>query len=488
MVAFAAVAIETTICWFTLGHRLPDVVMVYLLGIVLLAVRHGYSASLPATVLSVAGVEFFFTRPYLSFHVSDRRLLLTCLLMAFVASVISSQTERIRRRQERTEALYAMSRELTLASSAVELAAVACRNIRDVFSAEAWVLIPDTAGVLQPLGSSGSSPLAALLAKATELMASHVQARPGDRAGATDDGRVIPLRASTGVQGVLVIQALARDGLRGAASRDLLDLFVSHIATALERARLGDESQRAQLEIKTERLRNALLSSVSHDLRTPLTVIKGTVTALIEGGSDMSPARQRENLETISTEASRLNRLFRNLLDITSLEAGTVRVRKEWQLLEEVIGVALDRLEEQLEERKVEIRIEPEAALAPLDATLIEQVLINLIENATKYTAPSSPIEITTRRSENEVAVSVSDCGPGVPEGELEAIFEKFHRATQSATGMGLGLTICRGIVSAHGGQIACMNRDGGGATFEFTLPLQGEPPPMDGLPEAAEL
>ncbi len=322
--------------------------------------------------------------------------------------------------------------------------------------------------------------------KAEEVMATDADAQAGAHAGdRPGDGRVIPLRASTGVQGVLAMQPLQRGGFPGAASRDLFDLFVSQIAIALERARLGDQTQRAQLEVKTERLRNALLSSVSHDLRTPLAVIKGAVTALIDS-SDMSPARQRENLETISAEATRLNRLFRNLLDVTSLQAGTVRVRKEWQPLEEVIGVALNRLDEQLGSRMVEVRIEPDAALAPFDATLIEQVLMNLIENATKYASPSLPIEIAVRRNAREVEVGVSDRGPGVPDDQREAIFEKFHRATRNATGMGLGLTICRGIVSAHGGQISCTNREGGGATFEFTLPLEGEPPAIEALPEAA--
>jgi two-component system sensor histidine kinase KdpD len=350
------------------------------------------------------------------------------MLMAVVAFVISAQTERIRRREERTRTLYAMTRELTAAGSVDEVAAVARRHLREVFEVDATISIQGDADVLRAVGPN-----------------------------------------------------VAR------ANRDLLRLFESQISMALERARLVDATQRAQLEIKTERLRNALLSSVSHDLRTPLGVIKGAVTALIDGGAKVPPERVREHLMTISAEATHLNRLFRNLLDVTALEAGTVRVRKEWQLLEEVIGVAQSRLEDQLEGRRVQVRIDAEAALAPFDETLLEQVFVNLIENATKYTGPSSPIEIEATMGPGAVEVTVSDRGPGIPEGRTEAIFEKFHRATDSASGIGLGLTICRGIVTAHGGEISGSNRDGGGAVFKFTLPLDSARPLLEELPEAAD-
>ena len=233
-------------------------------------------------------------------------------------------------------------------------------------------------------------------------------------------------------------------------------------------------------------MRNALLSSVSHDLRTPLAVIKGAVTALLEGGPAVTPLRREEYLDTISDEASRMNRLVRNLLDMTSLEAGALRVRnKQWQPLEEVIGVALNRLDEQLEDRRVEVHIPPDASLVPFDATLVEQLLINLVENAIKYTPSSSPISIAARRTAHGVEVVVEDSGPGVPDGEEESIFEKFHRAARTGPGMGIGLTICRGIVAAHGGRIWYSKREQGGASFRFTLPLDEAGPPQSVLPDA---
>jgi two-component system sensor histidine kinase KdpD len=487
--SLATVAVETVTCWYLLDHRLPDVVMVYLLGIVLLAVRLGYSASLPATVLSVAAVDFFFTVPYFSFGVADKRFFLTFVLMTVVATVISAQTERMRRREQRTGTLYAMTRELAAAGSPDEVAVVARRHLREVFDVSAAILVLEGADVLRPLApeSAAPPPDGELLRRARRMLAQRPSADGLDGLGLHEAEPVVVLRGSAGARGVIVMRHGARSTFRARTNRDLVLLFVSQIATALERARLADETQRAQLAIKTERLRNALLSSVSHDLRTPLGVIKGAATALLDGGDAVPPERVRENLSTISAEATRLNRLIRNLLDVTALEAGTVRVRKEWQLLEEVIGVAQNRLEDQLEGRRVQVRIDPEAALAPFDATLLEQVFVNLIENATKYAPPSSPIELDVAIAADAVQVTVSDRGPGVPEGREELVFEKFQRAAESASGIGLGLTVCRGIVTAHGGEIRCSNRSGGGATFRFTLPLDQERPRLDELPEAAD-
>jgi K+-sensing histidine kinase KdpD len=351
--AGAVVGVETAICFFALDHRLADVVMVYLLGVVLVAMRFGYAPSLFTAAASVAAFDFFFTVPYFSFAVADKRYVLTFAIMFFVAFVISNRTEHIRR-------------------------------------------------------------------------------------------------------------------------------------IALERVQLGEHAQRAQLEVQNERLRNALLSSVSHDLRTPLAVIKGAVTALLEVNPDRSPERREEYLTTISDEASRMNRLVRNLLNMTSLEAGALRVRnKEWQPLEEVIGVALNRLDEQLDDRQVRVDIPPDASLAPFDAILVEQVFVNLVENAIKYTPPSSAIFIAARRLAHAVEITVADSGSGVPAGEEESIFEKFHRAAKTGPGMGIGLTICRGIVMAHGGTIRYAPAEGGGASFRFTLPLDEAGPPESVLPEA---
>jgi two-component system sensor histidine kinase KdpD len=488
----AVVAVETAISSWLLEHRLADVVMVYLLGVVLVAMRFGYAPSLFTAAASVAAFDFFFTEPYFSFAVADRRFVVTFAIMLFVAFVISHRTERMRRiaadasqRETRTARLYAMSRELAVARSTDEIVRVACRHLHDVFHSDVSLLLPDGSGALLRVRIAESAieiaPEIASAAKGAFAEAAIASGRL-----VVGGAQVVTLQASTGPVGVLVVRPATADYFATTTHTDLLETFASQIALAIERARLGEHAERAQLEVQNERLRNALLSSVSHDLRTPLAVIKGAVTALIDGSPGVAAARQGEYLTTISDEANHMNGLVRNLLHMTSLEAGALRVRnKEWQPLEEVIGVALNRLDEQLEDRPIQVRIESDAALVPFDATLLEQVFVNLVENALKYTPPSSGISIAARRVAQEVEVAVTDTGPGVPAGEEESIFEKFHRAARTGPGMGIGLTICRGIVTAHGGRIWYQRGDQGGASFRFVLPLDEAGPPKSVLPEA---
>jgi two-component system sensor histidine kinase KdpD len=212
---------------------------------------------------------------------------------------------------------------------------------------------------------------------------------------------------------------------------------------------------------------------VSHDLRTPLGVVTGATSALLEDDVPKDDAVRRQLLMTAHEEALRLNRLVSNLLDMTRLEAGALKVQKELQPLEEIVGSALDRMEDRLRGRKVKTSIPADLPLVPFDAILIEQVLINLLENATKYSPAGSPIEIAARSSEGEVEVEVADRGPGISRQDAERVFDKFYRVREGeGGGVGLGLTICRGIVSAHGGRIWVTERSGGGAAFRFTLPL----------------
>ncbi len=497
-VSVAAVATETAVCWFLLDHRLQDIVMLYLLGVVLMARRFGYVPSLVTAALSVAAVDFFFTAPYFSLAVADSRYLMTFVILLFVAFVISNLTERIRRdgaaahaRELRTAKLYAMSRGLSSSGSSAEIVEVAQRHLGEAFGGGVAILLTGESGRLSlALATAEQMPEldAGVLARAAELSTLGVAAPPAGYLIATGE-RLLPLSTGSRDLGMLVVRPPAPDPFVSRTNRDLLDAFANQIVLAIERSRLADDAQRAQLEVQRERLRNALLSSVSHDLRTPLAVVKGAVTALLDGEDDLPPGRRHEYLETISEEASRLNRLVRNLLNMTSLEAGAMRARKEWQPLEEVVGVALSRLEEQLSDRSVDVHIAPEAALVALDATLIEQVLVNLIENAIKYTPASSPIEIRARRTEEGIDVEVADRGPGVPVGQEGMVFEKFYRAIEggAVSGMGLGLTICRGIVTVHGGRIWCENRDSGGASFHFVLPRNEDMPALRTLPEAPE-
>jgi two-component system sensor histidine kinase KdpD len=260
----------------------------------------------------------------------------------------------------------------------------------------------------------------------------------------------------------------------------MLETFASQTALAVERARLAEEAEQARVQMETERLRSSLLSSVSHDFRTPLAAITGAASSLLEDdGEPLAPATHRELAQSIYDEAERLNRLVRNLLDMTKLQAGAVTVNKEWQPLEEVVGAALTRLEKLLGDHPVSTELPVDLPLVPIDGVLIEQAMVNLLENAVKYTPPRALIEISAWRDAGAVVVEVADHGPGLPPGEEQRIFDKFYRAPTvgSTTGVGLGLTICRAIIEAHGGRIWAENRPGGGAAFRFTLPVEGQPP-----------
>jgi two-component system, OmpR family, sensor histidine kinase KdpD len=490
--AVAVTAVNTGICRLALDHKLPDIVMMYLLGVVVTAMRFGYVASVTTAALSVVALDFFFTPPYLSFAVTDKRYYVTFAIMLLVALVISNLMQRIRRsaaavreREARTARLYAMSRELTIARSIDDIARVACRHLGDTFGSSVSLLLLGARGTLEltvPASADRAAPVSrALLERGRELLGGETHPLHGT---GPEGEELLGLRAPRGAMGVLVLRCGVPRLFENPSNRELLEVYGNQIALAVERARLADDAQRAQVDVQRERLRNALLSSVSHDLRTPLAVVKGAVTALIDGKDELSASRRQEYLETISDEANRLNRLVRNLLNMTSIEAGAIRARKEWQPLEEVVGVALNRLEDPLRGRPVNVEIDADANLVPIDATLLEQVFLNLVENAIRYTPPDAPLEIRAQKVDGGVEVDVMDRGPGIPAGHEEQIFEKFNRTSSTAGGMGLGLTICRGILAVHGGRIWCENRDGGGASFRFFLPRETEVPAME-LPEA---
>ncbi len=239
----------------------------------------------------------------------------------------------------------------------------------------------------------------------------------------------------------------------------------------------ADEAHRARLRIEAEQLRNAVLSSVSHDFKTPLAVVTGAASTLLD--ERLEPSVRRELTDTILQEAERLNRLLQNLLDMSRLDSGAVSAKKEWEPLEEVIGAALNRMESTLGGRDVVVRVPDELPLVPLDSVLIEQVLVNLLENVAKYTPGTARVTVVARMRGRDVEIEVADDGPGVPSGSEERVFDKFYRAETDRGGAGLGLTICRGLVAAHGGRIWLLPRNGPGASFHFTLPLESQTPKL---------
>jgi len=482
-------ALTTVVAMVIFGRQqLADVVMVYLLGIIVVAMRYGYGPSLLAAVLGVLQVDFFFVPPYYSLAVSDFRHVETFAVMLVVAVVISSLTQRIRdraaaarQRERRTASLYALSRDLAGTRAVASLSRVAAQHLHDLFEVRVAILLPDADGRLSTSasGATGFEPDEKERGVVDWVWEHDRPAGLGTDTLPSASALYAPLHETRGCLGVLGLRPENPERFADPEQRALIQVFATQIASALERAHLTEEAQHVHVQMESERLRSSLLSSVSHDLRTPLAVITGAASVLMQPDVSVTPETRIDLSATIHEEAERLNRLVRNLLDMTRLTAGGVTVAKTWQPLVEVVGAVLERLEVQLAKRPVDAWFPTDLPPVPIDAVLIEQVFINLLENALKYTPSGSPIELSAERAGSMVIVSVADRGPGIPADQIDQVFEKFYRLPREREGggAGLGLAICRGIVEAHGGRIWAENRDGGGAVFRFILPLDGVPP-----------
>ena len=291
-------------------------------------------------------------------------------------------------------------------------------------------------------------------------------------------GLYTPMVGSAGrILGVLAIRPPEDATFADPERVHLMEAFASQAAIALERTQMGELAKRAEIDVQAERTRSALLSAVSHDLRTPLATIQGAVSGVLEQGERLSAEKQRELLQTAYDETDHLNRLVHNLLELTRAETGGMQLRREWQSLEEIVGAALARLDHRLRGRNVTVDVPADLPMLYVDELLIGQVLINLLENADRYSPPEAPIGIRARAALPSIVVEVHDGGPGFAPGDAQRVFEKFYRgASASGRGAGIGLTICAAIIQAHGGEIEAGNRPEGGASIRFTLPLTDQP------------
>jgi two-component system, OmpR family, sensor histidine kinase KdpD len=465
--------------------KLPDLEMLFLLTVMITAIFFGRGPSVFAAFLGVAAYDFFFVPPYFTFAVADWRYILTFAMMFGVGFVLSELTRRIRRqqheavaREERTAAHYALSRGLSLLDTAEEIAALAARHAADVFDCAVTIARLSASGELVVLGSSSTE--ATLdgrdLGVAQWAMEHLVIAGVGTDILPGSSTLCCPLVMHGNAIGVIQLKPKKAQPLN-AEQRSFLDVFSRQVASALDRVRLAEEARAAEVRAKTEEMRSALLSSVSHDLRTPLASITGAATALCDNGQ-LNPTTRSELASSICEQAERLERLVTNLLDMTRLQAGAMRVKRDWIPVEELIGPALTRLELKLAERPVRIKTATALPWVNVDPVLFEQVLVNLLENVCKYTPQRSPIDINTRQDGDSIIISVIDYGPGVARGLEGRLFEKFYRGEHiEVSGAGLGLAICRGIVEAHGGRIWAENATGGGLTVHIRVPIGGIPP-----------
>jgi two-component system sensor histidine kinase KdpD len=469
---------------------LANLIMVYLLGVLVVATRFGRGPSLVASILSVAAFDFFFVPPHFTFAVSDTQYLVTFAVMLAAAFIISDLATRIRAqadsardRERRTAALYAMSRDLGRARSVAEIIGAAARHVAEVFATEVAFLLPgpDNNLVLQSGTPASFEPDASDRAVARWVFEHRQPAGLGTTTLPGARGLYLPLAAARGSLGVLGVRPADPHAFDAPDQLHQLETFANQTALALERARLATEAQQAELHMETERLRNSLLSSVSHDLRTPLATITGAATTLLADDGRVEAGVRRELLESVRDEAERLNRLVQNLLEMTRLESGALKLRREWHAMEEVVGAALRRCSRLLAGRRLDVRVPPDLPLVEMDDVLVEQVIINLLDNAAKYTPAGTPVSIAVTGDPERVTVEVADRGPGLPPGTEERIFEKFYRTGAApGRGAGLGLAIAKGIVDAHGGRIWAHNLPEGGAAFFFSLPVTGTPPSVE--------
>jgi len=464
---------------------LANIIMVFLLAVVLIAVRFGRGPAVLAAILNVAAFDFFFVPPRFSFTVTDVQYLLTFAVMLAVALItgqlaagLKYQAKVAMNREQRARSLYEMSRELSAALMLEQIAEIASRFVESSFHAKAALVLADDDNQLSaPIINQGI----VIDTGITQWAFDHGQA-----AGAGTDTLpgspilYIPLQAPMRIRGVLAVQPSSSRWLLIPEQRRQLDTFASLISIAIERVHYVDIAQLTTVQIESERLRNSLLSAISHDLRTPLTALLGLAEYLTITKPEMS-SEQRELTFSIRDEAQRMTALVNNLLDMGRLQVGQVKLNRQWQPLEEIVGATLANASHLLAKHHLKVHLAPDLPLLEFDAVLMERVLFNILENAQKYTPPGSAIEIGATLKNEQIEIAVDDNGPGLPAGMEEEIFQKFTRGQKESTtpGVGLGLAICRAIIEAHHGRIWAEKSPLGGARFVFSLPL-GIPPVVD--------
>jgi two-component system sensor histidine kinase KdpD len=476
---------------------LSNLVMIYLLGVVFVATQFGRGPSVLASILSVAAFDFFFVPPRFSFAVSDVQYLITFAVMLVVGLLVGTLTVDLRsqakvagHRERRAGVLYAFTRELGSTQTEDEIARVAVKHIGEEFEGQSVVLLPDFQGrIRHPRSQSVQYSFHGSDLGVAQWVFDHgkIAGKGTDTLPGTE-GVYFPMKGSSGMVGVIALLPVNLRRVFLPEQQRLIDTFIYQIVQAIERVKLTREAQVAKVKAETESLRNSLLSAISHDFRTPLASIVGASSSLIDGETRLSEDAKLDLGKTIYEEARRMTKLANNLLDMARLEAGSVKLNRQWCPIEEIVGGVLTRLQARLTAHPVTVKSPSGLPLVHVDAVMLEQVLENLLENAVKYTPNGTPIEIGAQAGADEVSFWVADSGPGLPEGKEDKLFEKFYRGTTEGaqSGVGLGLTICRAIVEAHGGIIRAENRPEGGAVFRFTIPMTEEPPQI--APEEEQL
>ena len=459
-----------------------NLAMIYLTIVVMAALTLGRGPSVLAAILSGLAFDFLFVQPYLSFAISDTQYVLTFFGLLIVGLVISGLTARVREQVEVAQlrtvqslAMYELSRDLAAIADLDQLVQTLLRHVEQTFTLASVILLPQA----DRLRMQASTPGVAF--DENEHAVADWVFRHGEPAGRNTDTlpaanlRYLPLKTPRMVVGVLGIALPTVAPYRlTPEQRRLMEAFANQGAVAIERARLAEEARQLQVLQTTEKLQSALLNSISHDLRTPLVSITGALSSLAEPSAKLTESERRALTDNARSEAERLNRLVGDLLDMSRLEAGALKVVPVVSDIQDVIGAALAQLGNRLDQRHLQVNIPDHLPLIAVDFVLIVQVLVNLLDNALKYSPVAQPIVVNVQATARWLLIDVVDQGEGIPETDLMHIFDKFYRIhqPQQVSGAGLGLAICKGIVEAHGGTIMVANRDSGGSIFSVRLPL----------------
>ncbi len=481
--AFCAL-ITLPVQWLLPPIEPANLIMVYLLAVMLVALFYGRWPSVLSAIINVASFDAFFVQPRGSLAVDDLEYLVTFAVMLIVGLTVGNLTAGVRYqahvarlREQRARRLYAMSKALSQAMTQQEIAATALHFIDDAFTAKTRLYLQRNDDIVDmtPAAADGGLPVDPAI-----IRWSFDRAIP---AGLGTDTlpdlayQLYPLQVDRRRLGVLAIQPRSARDLLMPEQRRLLETCTVLTAGALERFALADRAEQARLAAEGERLRNALLSALSHDLRTPLTVLCGQAEILaLDLAAAASP--HAGQADDIRRQALDTTRLVNNLLDMARLQSGGVSIHPSWQSLEEIFGSVLRLMRASVGPHRVRVDLPDPALLVECDGILLERVLINLLENAVKYAGPEADIVLRARTRPGWLEVTVADTGPGIAPGAEKTIFAKFARGRpeSSIAGVGLGLAICRAIIEIHHGRIWADNAPAGGACFHFTLPLTAPP------------
>lgn len=475
-ISLALVAL-VSVAGFYARHHLArtNLAMLYLLTVVVSAIRFGRG---PAIFSAIAGSLLFvrfFIPPFWPGGYDDVWYLITFVTMLVVGLVISTlashareETRKARMRERYTAALYSLSRSLAGAGQVEQILNAIAHHLTETFHQPVAILLPERDELRVRFQSPG------LVLDDVDRAAADWSFRHARNAGTRVS--FLPLMTWRGVLGVLGIKAGDANWL-SPEQWQLLEGFVSQAASSIERSLLAEEARQAQILQQGNKLQKALLNSISHNLRTPLASITGALCSLLEDQAVRDTSTERELLETALGESERLNRVVGNLLDMTRLEAGGIGVRLEPADVQDVLGTAFEHLGGATRGRDIRVHIEPNLPLVDMDSVLIGQVLVNLLDNALKYSPEHQPVNVRVRTVDTNLEIQVEDRGIGIAATDLDHVFERFYRAPRAGcvNGMGLGLSICRRFVEAHGGSIHAASVEHEGTTMTILLPLSPE-------------